>query len=107
MNRAEKRIIIHRGMLLFFLMFVIVLLSSYRATLAFDNEMLANENEKLIVDKENIDIKIKERSHPLYIESIAISELGMVRATSAEMIFISGEEEVNTDLAISIINEAY
>ncbi len=107
MNRKEKRIIINRGFLLFIIMFAIVLLSSYRATLAFENEGLVSENERLIVDRENVEIKIKEYSHPMYIENAAINELGMVRATATEMIFISETEEVNADLAISIINEAY
>lgn len=90
-----------------FLLFAIVSIHAYTATLQHDNNTLKKDNAYLQAEIDSMNSQIVEETKITSIEKIATEKYDMVYPTSDNCITINQEEPMAESLAATIRNEAY
>ncbi|MCQ2567324.1 MAG: septum formation initiator family protein [Mogibacterium sp.] len=89
------------------LVFLLVSLNAYAATLQYDNNVLRAENEYLQAEIDSMNSQIVEQTKVTRIEKLATGKYGMVYPSATNCITISEEEQTGESLAAMIKSEAY
>lgn len=88
-------------------LFVLVSLSAYAATLQYENNSLQKENAYIQAEIDSLDNQIVEETKVTKIEKTATQKYGMVYPTSENCITISNDKPTTDSLAATIKSEAY
>lgn len=89
------------------MLFIIVSLSAYQATLQYENNTLKSDNAYLQAEIDSMNNQIVEETKVTNIEKIATEKYDMVYPTSDNCITINQEEPMADSLAATIKGEAY
>lgn len=84
-----------------------IAIRSVEASLQHSNNLLTKDNEYLQAEIDALNSEIINETKLSNIEKTAVSELGMVTPTSENCITIEDEKSANSNLAATIIDEAY
>lgn len=105
--RKNARGLIAAALICIAIIFMIVSLNAYAATLQCANNKLQSENEYLQAEIDAMENQIVEQTKVTRIEKIATGKYGMVYPTADNCITIDGEEQTGENLAATIKAEAY
>ena len=89
------------------IMIMVVVMSSYAAKLTYDINKTQVENDALIGEIEDLDVKMMSSSNISYIEKRATKELGMKNAGTKNCVFISAEDVPEEGFADILKAKAY
>lgn len=89
------------------LVFVLVGLQAYTATLQHANNVLQEENSYLQAEIDSMESEIVEETKVTKIEKTARNKYGMVYPTSDNCVTIHVDDEMGDNLAATIRKEAY
>ena len=89
------------------LIFVLVGLQAYTATLQHANNVLEEENSYLQAEIDSMENQIVEETKVSKIEKTARKKYGMVYPSSENCVTIHEDEEMGNNLAATIRSEAY
>ncbi len=84
-----------------------VVTTAYAAQIKYNINALTKENAVIQGEIENLDVAIKAENNIKAIEQKAITELGMIYPTYAQMVFLSAEPEKVNDFAMVLKEQAY
>ena len=84
-----------------------IAIRSVEASLQHSNNLLTKDNEYLQAEIDALNSEIINETKLSNIEKTAVSELGMITPTSENCITIEDEKSANSNLAATIIDEAY
>ena len=85
----------------------LIVSAAYSASLKFEINSIIMENSDLQGEIENLNVKLKENTNIAAIEEKALNELGMMYATSEQIIYIDAPQQVNSDFAAILKEQAY
>lgn len=110
-NRKTNRRI-SRNVFIFFafiavMLFFLIGLSAYSASIQHANNMLANENSSLEAEIDSLNSRIVEATKVTKIEQTATVDYGMVYPTEENCIYIREDADKEGNLAATIKGEAY
>lgn len=88
-------------------MIMVVVLSSYAAKLTYDINRTQLENDALIGEIEDLDVKMMSSTNITYIEGKAKKELGMKNAGTSNSVYISTDEVPEKGFADLLKQKAY
>ncbi|MBQ6495792.1 MAG: hypothetical protein IJI74_01345 [Firmicutes bacterium] len=86
---------------------MVVLMSSYAAKLTYDINRTQLENDALIGEIEDLDVKMMNSTNITYIEQTARNELGMETADIESCVFISADDVPEEGFADILKQKAY
>lgn len=86
---------------------MVVVMSSYAAKLTYDINRTQVENDALIGEIEDLDVKRMSSTNITYIEEKAKKELGMKNAGAKNSVYISSDEVPETGFADILKQKAY
>ena len=86
---------------------VVVVMSSYAAKLTYDINKTQVENDALIGEIEDLDVKMMSSTNISYVEETARKELGMKNAGTANCVYISADDVPEEGFADILKQKAY
>lgn len=89
------------------ILIMVVVMSSYAAKLTYDINKIRVENDALIGEIEDLDVKMMSSSNISYVEQTARKELGMKNAGTANCVYISAEDAPEEGFADILKQKAY
>lgn len=85
----------------------LILSTAYAASVKYHINTMIKENEVIMGEIENLNVKIESASNIQIVESRAATELGMVYPSSAQLVFIDGTQKTVKDFALVLKEQAY
>ncbi|MDO4869258.1 MAG: cell division protein FtsL [Bacillota bacterium] len=89
------------------ILIMVVVMSSYAAKLTYDINKTQVENDALIGEIEDLDVKMMSSTNISYIEQKAKKELGMKTAGTSSCVFISADDVPEEGFADILKKKAY
>lgn len=88
-------------------MIMLIIITAYSAGVRYDINGMIKENQALMGEVENLQIKIYSASNIDYVEGKAIGELGMIYPSSDTSVYITGNDMPEPGFADVIKENAY
>jgi len=85
----------------------LIITTAYAAAIKCNINAVIAENNIIVGEIENLNVKIKTASNIETIETRAITELGMVSPDPSQVVYINQVEEPSKEFALVLIQQAY
>ena len=88
-------------------MIMLIIMTAYSAGIRYDINSMIKENQALMGEVENLQVKICSASNIDYVEGKAIKDLGMVYPSSSSSVYITADDMPEPGFADVIKENAY
>ena len=88
-------------------MIMLIIITAYSAGVRYDINSMIKENQALMGEIENLQVKLYSANNINYVEGKAVGELGMVYPTAKNSVYISNDDMPAPGFADMIKEDAY